>query len=265
MAGGDAHEPFFARNGGSLRGLDRELETHCSSQRGRDVDKRGNSRLPWPRGTLREAGDQNPERIFDIGVFEANPAFYYGFHREFLRQVEAVKPTWAHRFFAQLEKEGRMSGIVTQNIDALHQRAGSVNVLEIHGSIWKSRCTKCGKSYNYRESARKVEAEGVPLCDACRSAIKEVVFFGENVLHFEACQQLVSSADLLFVVGSSLAVTPAAWLPSLCTGNIVVVNKGEISRTWLPSSRVALHVEEDIDAFFQSLAARMGLDVPAGL
>ncbi len=219
-----------------------------------------------PEGLYAKLGIENPERIFDIGVFEVNPAFYYKFHREFLRQVEAVQPTWGHRFFARLEKEGRMSGIVTQNIDALHQRAGSAKVLEIHGSIWQSRCTKCGKNYGYRESARKVEAEGIPLCDRCQSVIKpEVVFFGENVMQFEACQELVASADLLFVVGSSLAVTPAAWLPSLCPGNIVVVNKGEISRTWLPSSRVSLHVDEDIDAFFQSVAARMGLDVPADL
>jgi NAD-dependent deacetylase len=216
-----------------------------------------------PGGLYSKLGIENPERIFDIGVFEANPAFYYGFHREFLRQVEAVEPTWAHRFFARLENEGRMSGIVTQNIDALHQRAGSVNVLEIHGSIWQSRCTKCGQGYGYRESARKVEADGVPLCDRCQSVIKpEVVFFGENVNQFDACQELVANADLLFVVGSSLAVTPAAWLPSLCPGNIVVVNKGEISRAWLPASRVTLHAEEDIDAFFRSVAEKMGLDIP---
>ena len=155
-----------------------------------------------------------------------------------------------------------MAGIVTQNIDALHQKAGSAKVLEIHGSIWKSHCTGCGKGYSYRESARKVETEGVPLCDSCRGVLKpDVVFFGENVMQFEACQELAAGADLLFVVGSSLVVTPAAWLPSLCPGNIVVVNRGEISRTYLPASRVALHVEEDIDTFFTALAERLGFPV----
>ena len=216
-----------------------------------------------PHGLYASLGIENPERIFDIGVFRTDPAFFYGFHREFLRQVEAVKPTWGHRFFARLEKDGKMAGIVTQNIDALHQRAGSVKVLEIHGSIWQSLCTKCGKIYGYRESARKVEAERVPLCDRCHSVIKpEVVFFGENVRHFEECQELVANADLLFVVGSSLAVTPAAWLPSLCRGSIAIVNKGEISKSWLPSSRVALHAEEDIDVFFRSVAERMKLAIP---
>jgi len=215
-----------------------------------------------PDGLYRKLGIDNPERIFDIGVFERDPSFYYGFHREFLRQVEAVKPTAAHRFFARLEEQGKLAGIVTQNIDALHQKAGSGRVLEIHGSIWKSHCTGCGKGYSYEESARKVESEGVPLCDSCRGVLKpDVVFFGENVMHFDACQELAARADLLFVVGSSLVVTPAAWLPSLCSGSIVVVNRGEISRTYLPSSRVALHVEEDIDTFFTALAEKLGFTV----
>lgn len=215
-----------------------------------------------PDGLYRKLGIENPERIFDIAVFESNPSFYYGFHREFLRQVEAVKPTVAHRFFARLEQQGKLAGIVTQNIDALHQRAGNSKVLEIHGSIWKSHCTGCGKGYSYEESARKAEAGGVPLCDSCRGVLKpDVVFFGENVMQFDACQELAARADLLFVVGSSLVVTPAAWLPSLCPGSIVVVNKGEISRTYLPSSRVALHVEEDIDTFFTELAEKLGFPV----
>ena len=215
-----------------------------------------------PDGLYRKLGIDNPERIFDIEAFERDPSFYYGFHREFLRQVEAVKPTAAHRFFARLEERGKLAGIVTQNIDALHQKAGSAKVLEIHGSIWKSHCTRCGNGYSYRESARKVETEGVPLCDSCRGVLKpDVVFFGENVMQFEACQELAAGADLLFVVGSSLVVTPAAWLPSLCPGTIVIVNRGEISRTYLPASRVALHVEEDIDTFFTALAERLGFPV----
>jgi len=215
-----------------------------------------------PDGLYRKLGIENPERIFDIAVFERDPSFYYGFHREFLRQVEAVKPTAAHRFFARLEEQGKLAGIVTQNIDALHQKAGSANVLEIHGSIWKSHCIKCGKAYSYEESARKVETGGVPFCDSCRGVLKpDVVFFGENVMQFEACQELAARADLLFVVGSSLVVTPAAWLPSLCPGSIVVVNRGEISRTYLPSSRVALHVEEDIDTFFTALSEKLGFHV----
>lgn len=212
-----------------------------------------------PDGLYRKLGIENPERIFDIGTFEKDPSFYYGFHREFLRQVESVKPTAAHRFFARLEEQGKLAGIVTQNIDALHQKAGSSKVLEIHGSIWRSHCTRCGKGYSYEESARKVETEGVPHCDSCRSVLKpDVVFFGENVLQFEACQELVARSDLLFVVGSSLVVTPAAWLPSLCPGPVIVVNKGELSTTWLPSSRISLHVEEDIDTFFRSVAEKLG-------
>ncbi len=213
-----------------------------------------------PDGLYRRLGIRNPERIFDIDVFRSDPSFFYGFHKEFLRQVEAVTPTFAHRFFARLEQMGRLDGIVTQNIDALHQKAGSAKVLEIHGSIWESHCTGCGRRFSYGEALRKVESETVPLCERCQSVIKpDVVFFGENVMEFEACQELVAGSDLLFIVGSSLAVTPAAWLPSQCQGRIIVVNRGEISKAYLPAYRVALHVEEDIDTFFEALAHEMGI------
>lgn len=219
-----------------------------------------------PEGLYSRLGIENPERIFEIGTFFANPAFFYDFYRDFLKLLETVKPTWAHRFFAVLESQGRLSGIVTQNIDALHQRAGSRNVLEIHGSVWQSHCTKCGKGYTYGESAEKIASERVPLCDRCGGVIKpDIVFFGEDVRRFDDCRDLVAKADLLFVVGSSLAVTPAAWLPGVCPGRIVVVNRGEISSSWLPSSRVALHAEEDIDTFFRAVAVRMGIDVPESL
>lgn len=216
-----------------------------------------------PGGLYSRLGIENPERIFEIGAFFSNPATFYDFYRDFLKLLETVTPTWSHRFFAALENQGRLSGIVTQNVDALHQRAGSRNVLEIHGSVWLSHCTKCGKEYGYAASAAKVAKERVPLCDACGSVIKpDIVFFGENVRQFENCQDLVSNADLLFVVGSSLVVTPAAWLPGLCPGRIVVVNKGEISRAWLPPSRISLHAEEDIDTFFRAVAQLAGIDVP---
>jgi len=216
-----------------------------------------------PKGIYRQKLHTDPERIFDIDYFYQDPRFFYDFHREFLRSVEKIKPTFAHRFFAALEKEGILEGVITQNIDSLHQRAGSKKVYEIHGGIWKSFCIDCGKTWGYEESLKMAFEYEVPRCDRCGGVVKpDIVFFGEMVKHLEECKALSSSAELLFVVGSSLVVTPAALLPSMTKGDIIVVNKGEISRTYLPQERVLLHAEEDIDDFFRAVNEHLRLEIP---
>ncbi len=216
-----------------------------------------------PQGIYRQKLHTDPERIFDIDAFHEDPSFFYDFHREFLRSVGKIKPTFAHRFFASLEKEGILEGIITQNIDALHQRAGSRKVYEIHGGIWKSFCPGCGKTWGYEESLQLAFEQKVPHCDSCGDVIKpDIVFFGEMVKHLDDCRALSESADLFFVVGSSLVVTPAALLPSMTRGDVIVVNKGDISRTYLPENRVVLHAEEDIDTFFRAVNSYLKLEVP---
>jgi len=200
----------------------------------------------------------DPELVFDIDWFLKEPAFFYEFHREFLGSLKTIEPTFSHMFFASLEQKEKMSGIVTQNIDALHQRAGSKNVLEIHGSVWKSFCISCGREWNYEESVSLAFSCDVPRCDICGGVIKpDVVFFGEMVKQLEECRELARSADLFFVVGSSLNVTPAALLPSMTEGTIIVVNKGEISGSYLPMERVRIFAEEDIDTFFGAVDSAM--------
>jgi NAD-dependent deacetylase len=207
-----------------------------------------------PNGIYRQQMGVEPEMIFDIGWFRKDPAFFYEFHREFLRSLQKIEPTFSHRFFANLEKEGKMSGIITQNIDALHQRAGSLKVLEFHGGVWSSFCTGCGKTWGYRESVDMAFAEDVPRCDLCGGVIKpDVVFFGEMVKHLEESREMARNADLMFVVGSSLNVTPAALLPACSKGKIVVVNKGDIAHNYLPRERIDLFAEEDIDTFFRAV------------
>ena len=204
-----------------------------------------------PNGIYRRQMETDPELIFDIEYFRKKPEFFYSFHKEFIREVEKVEPTVAHKFFASIEKKGRMLGIITQNIDALHQKAGSENVLEIHGSSWKNFCTRCYKEFDYKKTVKKIMNETIPLCDNCGGVIKpDIVFFGENVKYLYECQKMVSDADLLVVAGSSLVVTPAALLPSMCKGSIVVINKGEISYTYLPEENIDMMIEEDIDSFF---------------
>lgn len=207
-----------------------------------------------PNGLYRTLNISNPESIFDIVVFQQNPAFFYRFYRGFLKQLEEIQPTLAHRFFVRLEQEGKLAGIITQNIDALHQKAGSQKVYEIHGSVWKNHCTSCGKFYDYESGKKKVFEEEVPHCDKCGGVIKpDIVFFGEPVKYLDECFELAHGADLFFVVGSSLVVTPAATLPAYCPGKIIIVNKGECSTAYLPERRVFLKAEYDIDTFFQAV------------
>jgi len=214
-----------------------------------------------PNGIYRRQLGVNPERIFDIDYFLEDPSFFYKFHREFLQTLKNIKPTYAHKFFAALEKNGKLKGIITQNIDSLHQMAGSKNVMEIHGGIWKSFCIDCNKTWDYEESMKLVFSQEVPRCDRCGGIIKpDIVFFGEMVKHLEESQKLVKECDLLFVVGSSLVVTPAALLPRLARGKIIIVNKGETNKSYLPSNIPTLHVEQDIDEFFKAVNYHIGLD-----
>lgn len=209
-----------------------------------------------PEGLYRQAGIDHPENIFDIDTFRKDPSLFYRFHGTFLQALERVQPTFTHTFLAQEEQRGRLKGVVTQNIDALHQRAGSRQVLEIHGSVWDTFCTRCHAHYDYQLSVTKTLREGIPHCDRCRGVLKpDVVFFGEAVKHLDACQTMVVEADLLLVLGTSLTVMPAALLPALCPGKIVVVNKGEFSHSALPPSRITLFAEEALDPFFREVAA----------
>jgi NAD-dependent deacetylase len=207
-----------------------------------------------PNGVYKRKMKTDPELIFDIDYFRQNPKFFYEFHREFLHTINTIRPTFSHHFFAELEKKGVLKGIITQNIDALHQKAGSKKVFEIHGSTWESFCTHCGQRYDYDLSYEKTFKEEVPHCDKCGGIIKpDIVFFGENVKYLYECQALVEDADLLFVVGSSLTVTPAAFLPSMCHGKIVIVNKGEISTSYISPRRLFIRADCDIDEFFKAL------------
>jgi NAD-dependent deacetylase len=207
-----------------------------------------------PDGIYRKKMNTDPELIFDIDQFRRDPAFFYRFHREFVKSVESVEPTFSHYFFAELEKSGKMHGVITQNIDALHQKAGSRKVLEIHGSSWKSYCTSCGAEYDYNRTLKMMENETVPHCEKCGGVIKpDIVFFGENVKYLYECQKLSQETDLMFIIGSSLIVTPAAFLPGMCNGKLVIVNKGDISFSYLHKDSIEIFAEQDIDTFFSEV------------
>lgn len=218
-----------------------------------------------PRG-LYVTRRYDPERVFDIGYFHEDPRMFYEFTRDFMDVVHTIKPTFTHRTLAKLEEEGLIEGIITQNIDALHHHAGSRNVVEVHGSYWSATCQSCrktvyeGRSYEWwQEAIRASPRSPVVVCDKCGGVVKpDVVFFGEAVRDFDKAMDMAERSDLMLVLGSSLAVHPAARLPRMTRGKVVVVNKGAVE---LSPAENRYFVDDDLDDYFSGIAERLGLRV----
>lgn len=202
-----------------------------------------------PRG-LYVTRQYDPEKVFDIGYFARDPKPFYEFARDFIGLEEKIKPTAAHYFLAQLESLGKLIGIVTQNIDSLHQSAGSKNVFEMHGSFQKSYCRSCQKFFTFAVLKEKMLTEVVPTCD-CGGVIKpDIVFFGEGVKHFEDAVELAQRSDLFLVIGTSCVVQPAAQIPAYASGDIAIINKGLVE---LKLYNIALKANADADEFFEQV------------
>ena len=178
-------------------------------------------------GLYHQKFDYPPEEILSHSFFYHHTEEFYRFYREKMLLPDGIQPNAAHKKLAQLEQDGKLSAIVTQNIDGLHQLAGSKRVYELHGSIHRNHCTKCGKFYPMefiRDSA------GVPRCE-CGGLIKPDVVLYEESLD-EACLEgavrAISQADLLIVGGTSLTVYPAAGLLRYYGGKrLVLINRDE--------------------------------------
>ena len=170
------------------------------------------------------------EKIFDLDVFKSNPSFYYENTKEFIYGLDEKEPAVTHRMLSKLEEMGYIKALITQNIDMLHQKAGSKNVIELHGSAKIHYCMSCGMETSEKrvfEIARRGE---VPKCSSCGGVLKPcITFFGEalpmNALN-EAIKE-VKKADAIMVLGSTLTVYPAASLPSYVLdngGKLMIVN-----------------------------------------
>jgi len=197
----------------------------------------------------------DPERVFDIVAFERDPAPFYEFTRDFLGVIHSIEPTAAHKFLATLEREGSLAAVVTQNIDSLHQKAGSENVVSVHGDYWTSHCMACGQAFELVRVEEMVLESEVPFC-TCGGVIKpDIVFYGEAVHDLERAAVAVAGCDLLLVLGSTLMVYPAAFLPEQAGGDVVVVNKGEVG---LQTGPGRYFVDADLDEFFRDVAEHLG-------
>ena len=169
-----------------------------------------------------------PEEIVSHDFFVRNTEEFYRFYRDRMIFPQA-KPNAAHLKLAELERAGKLSAVVTQNIDGLHTAAGSRRVIELHGSVHRNHCMSCGKSYGLEFV---MGCEGVPRCE-CGGIVKpDVVLYGENLDDNDINSAIneISRADLLIIGGTSLAVYPAAGLIRFFNGErIVVINKSPIS------------------------------------
>lgn len=156
----------------------------------------------------------NPMEVASIGGFRSNPVRFYEFWRQRFAKLADAQPNITHKVLAQLEARGYVKCVITQNIDSLHQKAGSRRVLEVHGTYTRGVCLGCKKTYSIQEIFKKVESHRVPLCDECNDLLKpDVVLFGELLTpDFESALDEIECCDFLFVLGTSLEVYPVAGL-----------------------------------------------------
>jgi len=177
-------------------------------------------------GLYHQRYDEPPETILSATYFARKPEKFYDFYRDKMLPLEA-EPNVTHRVLAKLEAQGKLSAVVTQNIDGLHQKAGSKRVYELHGSVLRNHCTRCGRFYP-AEFIR--DSQGVPLCD-CGGVIKPDVVLYEEALDdavVTGAVKAIREADLLVVGGTSLVVYPAAGLLRYFRGDkLVLVNRDE--------------------------------------
>ena len=192
-----------------------------------------------------------PETIISHSFFEKAPEEFYRFYRDKMLWPDA-QPNDAHYKLAELEQAGKLKAVVTQNIDGLHQLAGSREVIELHGTVHRNICQKCGRVYGMIDI---LNSQGVPRCFSCGGVIKPDVVLYEEALDTGKLQQAVehiSQADLLIVAGTSLVVYPAAGLLDYFQGrHLVLINKTETAK----DSRADLVIRDSIGKVMRQLRA----------
>lgn len=174
--------------------------------------------------------DIDPDKIFDLDYFMEDPSYFYTHAGDFIYGAADIEPGIVHVELARLGAMGIVKAVITQNIDMLHQKAGSGNVIEVHGSPSTHKCLSCGLEYSFQWIREKLSSKTVPSCKACGGTVKPgIIFFGENLdqLALQKAVQEASKADLVIVLGSSLVVQPAASIPLYTIengGKMVIVN-----------------------------------------
>ncbi|MCD4800222.1 MAG: NAD-dependent protein deacylase, partial [Methanococcoides sp.] len=219
------------------------------------------SGIPDFRGSSGIYNEFDADLIFSIEHFKKEPSYFYGHSKDLIYDLEHRQPSIVHRVLSELERRGIIKTIITQNIDMLHQKAGSKNVIEVHGSPQEHSCLACGKKYTYEYAAILLRTEEVPTCDECGGLIKpDIIFYGEMLKQdvIEKAIEESSKADLLLVLGSTLVVQPAASLPLYTIengGNLVIVNNMKT-----PLDGYAIGLYKDLGDVFISIAEHFDID-----
>ncbi len=198
--------------------------------------------------TINEYG-VSPEVILSHSFFMNNKEVFFDYYKKYLLYPNA-KPNSAHSALASLEKEGKLKAVITQNIDDLHRKAGSENVLELHGTLYRNYCLKCGKEYDLEYVTK---SQGVTKCSHCGGVVRPDVVLYEESLDDEVLKKAVeyiSKADILIVGGTSLNVYPAAGLINYYKGNkLVLINKGSTNI----DNSADIFIQESIGKVFEKI------------
>ncbi len=212
--------------------------------------------IPDFRGPQGLYTQPDAERIFDIDWFRRDPLIYYKGCMELVYGLRRFNPGPVHHAVARLEQVGIVKGVITQNIDMLHQKAGSRTVHEVHGSPLLHHCLSCGRAKTFEEICVMLESTAVPRCEVCGEAYKpDITFFGEMLPEkaFDNAITLAQKADLILVLGSSLTVHPAASIPPLTVqagGELVIINAQPT-----PLDGLATLLYRDLAAFADAVLA----------
>lgn len=204
--------------------------------------------------TVKEYGVP-PEEILSHSFFFQYPEIFYEFYRKYF--IIDVEPNNAHKALTELEAMGKVKAVITQNIDGLHQKAGSKNVIELHGTASEFNCGACGKSADADVVIETIKSEAIPKCKHCRGLMKpRVVLYGENLYEgvAESAVETIANADMLIVGGTSLAVYPAASFVRYFKGKyIVMINKTETEY----DNNADLVIRENIGEVFEKVMKKL--------
>jgi NAD-dependent deacetylase len=215
----------------------------------------------------------DPMQVAHIDAFRSDPVSFWSFYGKRFATLGAKEPNGAHRALVAMERAGMLEAVITQNIDMLHRKAGTRELIEVHGSIESCSCPSCGESVSREQAQARLLADaiGVPRCERCREPLKpDVVLFGEMLAAepLGRARVLCERADLLLCIGSSLEVHPVAGLPRLthdCGGAVAILTRGPTPLDGLASVRLGGDVVEEMQALLRALGLTMSADSkPAG-